>query len=266
MNAVQRAESFAGVDWEETVTVPVTTLDALITRHGAPDFCKIDIEGSELAALEGLSTALPLLSFEYIPATEMTLACIQRLQTLGNYRYNWSVGKEQRLASDVWLNAKETTARLEQMGINERSGCRQTGNPPVILLRAVSAILGVYISALAVKSAVRTFVLPRSAYDGVANWVFRSIRWLFDLRVGRLTTYEARDHLMAYYAPVSLLSLLPIWLALVGIGHTFIFYALGISDWWLAFTLSGCLLLTLGFAQGTNFLHTLLAFEEATTG
>jgi FkbM family methyltransferase len=123
MNAVQRAESFAGVDWEETVTVPVTTLDALITRHGAPDFCKIDIEGSELAALKGLSTALPLLSFEYIPATkEMTLACIQRLQTLGNYRYNWSVGEEQRLASDVWLNAEETTARLGQMGINERSG------------------------------------------------------------------------------------------------------------------------------------------------
>jgi FkbM family methyltransferase len=123
MNAVQRAESFADVDWEETVTVPVTTLDALITRHGAPDFCKIDIEGSELAALEGLSIALPLLSFEYIPATkEMILACIQRLQTLGNYRYNWSVGEEQRLASDVWLNAEETTARLGQMGINERSG------------------------------------------------------------------------------------------------------------------------------------------------
>ena len=136
----------------------------------------------------------------------------------------------------------------------------------MIILRVISAILGVYISALAVKSAVRTFVLPRSAYDGVASWVFRSIRWLFDLRVSRLTTYAARDQLMAYYAPVSLLSLLPVWLALVGIGHTFIFYALGVSDWWMAFTLSGSSLLTLGFAQGTNFLHTLLSFEEATTG
>jgi len=123
MNAVQRAESFAGVDWEETVTVPVTTLDALIARHGAPDFCKIDIEGSELAALEGLSTPLPLLSFEYIPATrEMALACIQRLQSLGDYRYNWSVGEEQQLISAVWLGAEETAARLAAMGVNERSG------------------------------------------------------------------------------------------------------------------------------------------------
>ncbi len=136
----------------------------------------------------------------------------------------------------------------------------------MIIQRILCAILGVYISALAVKSAVRTFVLPRSAYDGVTSLVFRSIRWIFDQRVSRLTTYAARDQLMAYYAPVALLSLLPVWLALIEIGHTLIFFSLGISDWWLAFTLSGSSLLTLGFAQGTNFLHTLLAFEEATTG
>jgi len=123
MDAVQQADSFADVRWEETVTVPVTTLDALIARHGTPDFCKIDVEGSELAVLEGLSVPLPLLSFEYIPATrEMALACIDRLQALGDYRYNWSVGEEQRLASDVWLGGVEMAERLSEMGVNERSG------------------------------------------------------------------------------------------------------------------------------------------------
>ncbi len=123
MAAVQQADSFADVRWEERVAVPVTTLDALIARHGAPDFCKIDVEGSELAVLQGLSVPLPLLSFEYIPATqEMALACIERLQALGDYRYNWSVGEEQRLASAVWLDAPEMAARLRQMGVNERSG------------------------------------------------------------------------------------------------------------------------------------------------
>ena len=123
MEAVQRADSFAAVRWEEAVTVPVTTLDALIARHGRPDFCKIDVEGSELAVLEGLSIPLPLLSFEYIPATrEMSLACIDRLQALGDYRYNWSVGEAQRLASEVWLDGAEMAARLGQMGVNDRSG------------------------------------------------------------------------------------------------------------------------------------------------
>ena len=136
----------------------------------------------------------------------------------------------------------------------------------MIILRILSTILGAYISALAVKSAVRTFVLPRSASDGVTNAVFRSIRWLFNLRVSRLSTYEARDQLMAYYAPVALLSLLPTWLMLIDIGHAFIFYGLGVSSLEQAFILSGSSLLTLGFAQGTTFLHTLVAFEEATTG
>jgi len=123
MAAVQGADSFANVRWEETVTVRVTTLDALIARHGAPALCKIDVEGSELAVLQGLSTPLPLLSFEYIPAArELAQACIERLQSLGDYGYNWSVGEEQRLASDVWLEAEEMCERLERMGVNDRSG------------------------------------------------------------------------------------------------------------------------------------------------
>lgn len=123
MAAVQRADSFADVRWEEQVTVPVTTLDALVARYGAPAFCKIDVEGSESAVLQGLSTPLPLLSFEYIPATpELSLACIQRLGQLGDYRYNWSAGEEQRLASARWLTPGEMVERLTGMGVNEKSG------------------------------------------------------------------------------------------------------------------------------------------------
>jgi hypothetical protein len=136
----------------------------------------------------------------------------------------------------------------------------------MIVLRIIFGILGIYISALAVKSAVRTFVLPRSAQDSVSRIVFRCIGWLMDLRTQRLTTFQARDEWLAYFAPVGLLALLPTWLALVAAGHTFIFSALGVTDWQHAITLSGSSLLTLGFAKGTTLLHTIVAFEEATTG
>ena len=49
--------------------VEVTTLDRLIAIYGAPTFCKIDVEGSELQVLEGLTEALPALSFEFLPVS-----------------------------------------------------------------------------------------------------------------------------------------------------------------------------------------------------
>ena len=45
--------------------VPVTTLDALIAAFGRPEYCKIDVEGSEPEVLGGLSQAIPALSFEF---------------------------------------------------------------------------------------------------------------------------------------------------------------------------------------------------------
>ena len=118
-----RARSFASVKWEDSVSVAVTTLDTLIDRFGVPDLCKIDVEGSELAVLQGLSRPLPLLSLEYIPAAcADSVACIDRLESLGSYEYNWSQGESQRLRNESWLTPDEMTAILQGIEIDEPSG------------------------------------------------------------------------------------------------------------------------------------------------
>ena len=120
---VGRTPSFAGVSWDESVTTAVTTLDALIDRYGLPDLCKIDVEGSELAVLLGLSRPLPLVSLEYIPAVAAdTVACLARLESLGQYEYNWSRGETQRLREESWLTHHEMTARLHKMESDDNSG------------------------------------------------------------------------------------------------------------------------------------------------
>jgi FkbM family methyltransferase len=123
IQAVRQADSFAAVDWQPGVTVPVTTLDQLIATYGTPAFCKIDVEGYELEVLRGLSQPLPIISLEYVPATkELALACIDQLQCLGHYEYNWSEGESHRWQRDHWVTADTMRAVLQGLQVNDNSG------------------------------------------------------------------------------------------------------------------------------------------------
>jgi FkbM family methyltransferase len=65
-------------------TVPMTTLDSLISKYGRPDFTKIDVEGFEIDVFKGLSQPLPLLSFEFHSNDMLkTRVCLDYLRTLG---------------------------------------------------------------------------------------------------------------------------------------------------------------------------------------
>jgi FkbM family methyltransferase len=114
---------FRHVRWHEHVEVEVSTLDTLIAAHGVPAFCKIDVEGYEHAVLEGLSRPLPGISLEYLPAAlDPALVAIARLNRLGTYRFNRSVGESMILAIPRWLGAAEMSAELKRLPRNEKAG------------------------------------------------------------------------------------------------------------------------------------------------
>ena len=113
---VSTTDGFEAVNWDQQVTVNVTTLDALISEHGLPTFCKIDVEGMEAEILAGLSVAIPIVAVEYIPATiDIALACIDRLQTLGNYQYNLSSGETHTMHFNNWIDASEMVTELQRI-------------------------------------------------------------------------------------------------------------------------------------------------------
>ena len=121
---VQADRRFQRIRWDTVVLVPLVTLDELITRHGEPQFCKIDVEGFELEVLNGLSRPIPALSFEYIPvAMARTIACVERTAALGDYRYRHSRVETHRWADPGWLTVPDMIEVLRaKPGADDRSG------------------------------------------------------------------------------------------------------------------------------------------------
>lgn len=123
IDAVRQVDSFAAVNWDTAVAVPVTTLDDLIARYGKPAFCKIDVEGYEAEVLAGLSQPLDLLSVEYIPAARgVTDACLDQICALGDYCFNWSEGESHRWQRPTWVSVEKARAALDAMPADGPSG------------------------------------------------------------------------------------------------------------------------------------------------
>jgi FkbM family methyltransferase len=102
-------------DWQgemaiERVEVPVSTLDNAIAKFGMPQYCKIDVEGYEFEVLNGLSIAIPLVSFEYHlqqDGVSRALACLNYLSRLGTLAVNITPAEKPVFAATQWWGKDE---------------------------------------------------------------------------------------------------------------------------------------------------------------
>jgi len=134
------------------------------------------------------------------------------------------------------------------------------------IIRVSVFLLGSYLVILTLSAAVLTFVLPRSANVRLTRWIVRGLYLPFRCRANRSRTYEDRDRVMALYGPLILLAQPVVWVVIVLLGYTGMYWALGSMQWSAAFQLSGSSLLTLGSTSASGLLLSILSFTEAAIG
>lgn len=114
---------FEHVRWDDRAEVAVTTLDQMIAVHGLPHYIKIDVEGFEPEVLAGLGQAVPLISFEYLPALpDVSARVVDQLTALGQYEFNVVHGENAGFDWQSWRDADALRAWLAEQHPDSGSG------------------------------------------------------------------------------------------------------------------------------------------------
>lgn len=134
------------------------------------------------------------------------------------------------------------------------------------MLAALLGLFALTTIVLTTFSAVHTLVVPRGTAVLITRWVMAGTRALFDLRLRSARTYLERDRVLVLFAPVTLLALPAVWLALLLGGFTLLYWSLGVRPWQNAVLDSGSSLFSLGFHRPDGVGTGVLQLVEAALG
>ena len=136
----------------------------------------------------------------------------------------------------------------------------------MIVVQVVATAFGIALVLSTLVSALKTVVVPRAYQTRLTRMHFLALRRVFDRLARPSRSFAERDRVMAPYAPLALVTLPGVWVALIILGFTCIFWGTGVHPFHEAFVTSGSSLLTLGFVRPSGTARVAVAFLEAGIG
>jgi len=128
----------------------------------------------------------------------------------------------------------------------------------MIVLQIIVFLLGLGIALSTLFSAIKQTVLPGRKKVRLTRAVFRNTFRLFRFVAVRMPSDQARDAIIAFYAPMSVMLLPLTWAILLIIGFTTMFWAVSEPSLGTALSLSGAAITTEGFLAPKGVAQTTL--------
>jgi hypothetical protein len=133
-------------------------------------------------------------------------------------------------------------------------------------LRVIAAALGTLIVVLTLRSATKTFIVPRGRSEIVTSAALEVTMALFRPFMPNRVRFARRTTALALFAPIALLVMYALWLGLMSAGFALVYWADGVSPLASALALSGSSLFTLGYDAPSGGLTMLGTIVEAGIG
>ncbi len=104
---------------DDSIVVPMTTLNKAINKFGMPFFLKVDVEGWEYEVLKGTEQVIPIISFEYhLTEREIDTAvkCLRHLEQISGdgIEVNITPAEKLKFMFSDWLSVNDFLSRFPE--------------------------------------------------------------------------------------------------------------------------------------------------------
>ncbi|HUY54904.1 MAG TPA: hypothetical protein VMV23_07075 [Candidatus Nanopelagicaceae bacterium] len=136
----------------------------------------------------------------------------------------------------------------------------------MILLRILGLLAGLVLTLGTLGSVVQTVIVPRPTSSRLSNLIASLVLGMISTLARTRADYLRRDAILAQGAPLFLVVRLVVWIGLLVLGFTLLFWGSSVGDLAACLRLSASSILPLGLTHATSGLATAIAFLESAAG